>query len=59
MVSGSKTDEISLELLQAIFGRLGRSATHDQSSHVRAVFCQNPLSFGQRSIWDESNLVVS
>jgi hypothetical protein len=58
MVRGSKADEFSLELLQSIFGRLGRTATHDQSSHVRALLRQAPLSFGERSICGENSLVV-
>ena len=58
-VSAPKTDEFSLKLFQAIFCRLGRSATHDQSFHVRAVFCQGPLSFGERLTWGENNLVAS
>jgi hypothetical protein len=59
MVSGSKTDEFSLELSQAIFGRLGRSAAHNQSSHVRALLNEDPLSLGERPIWGESSLFVS
>jgi hypothetical protein len=59
MVSGSKTQDFSLELFQAIFGRLGWPATYDQSSHVRALLHQDPLSFGERHIRGESSLVVS
>jgi len=59
MMSGPKTDEFSLELSQVVLGRLGRSATHDQASHVRALLHQVPLSFGERSIWGESSLLVS
>ena len=59
MMSSPKTDEFSLELSQTVFGRLGRSATHDQSSHVRALLHQDPLSLGKRSIGGESSLVIS
>jgi hypothetical protein len=58
-VRGSKTDEFSLELFQSIFGRLGGTATHDQSSHVRALLRQAPLSFSARPIWGEDSLVAS
>jgi len=55
----AQTDEFSLKLFQAIFGRLGRSATHDQSCHVRALLHQDPLGFGEWPIWGESSLLVS
>jgi len=57
--SGPKTDDFLLELFQAIFDRLGRAATHGQSSHVGALLHQDPLSFGERSVRGEGGLVVS
>jgi hypothetical protein len=58
-LDGPKAGEVSLKLSQAIFGRLGRSATHDQSSHVCAVLHQAPFSLGEPPVWGESRLVVN
>jgi hypothetical protein len=59
MLNNPKTGEFSLKLSQPIFGRLGRSPTHDQSSHVCALLHQDPFSFGERPICGESSLFVS
>ena len=58
-MGGAKTDEFALEMFQTIFGRLGRSATHDQSCHVRPLLHHDPLGFGKRPIWGESSLLVN
>ena len=58
-LNGPKAGEVSLKLSQAILGRLGRSATHDQSSHVCALLHQAPFSLDEPPIWGESRLFVS